>query len=82
MTTGLSLVLDLERLGPVATRIAAAAPKRTEPPSSLHRVGAAHPFARYLLRYGLAGASRINLLDGGISDPDGVVSGTGVTDQG
>ena len=67
VTTGLSSLIDLERLGPVAARIAAAAPKRTEPPSSLHRVGAAaHPFVRYLLRYGLAGASRINLLDGGL----------------
>jgi hypothetical protein len=66
VTTGLSSVIDLERLSPAAVRIAAAAPKRTEPPSSLHRVGAAHPFARYLLRYGLAGASRINLIDGGL----------------
>ena len=42
------------------------APERTETAGSLHRVGAAHPFARHLLRYGLAGASRINLLDGGL----------------
>jgi hypothetical protein len=42
VTTGLSSVIDLERLSPAAVRIAAAAPKRTEPPSSLHRVGAAH----------------------------------------
>src|SRR5450756_616089 len=40
VTTGLSLVLDLERLGPVATRIAAAAPKRTKPTSPLHRAEA------------------------------------------
>ena len=42
MTTGLSSVVDLERLGAVATRIAAAAPERTIPTGSLHRVGAAH----------------------------------------
>src|ERR1035441_4512139 len=43
------------------------APERTETAGSLHRVGAAHPFARHLLRYGLAGASRIkNLLDDGL----------------
>ena len=66
VTTGLSSVIDLERLGAVASRIAAATPKRTVPTSSLHRVGAAHPFARHVLRYGLAGASRINLLDGGL----------------
>jgi hypothetical protein len=42
VTTGLSSVIDLERLGAVATRIAAAVPKRTIPTSPLHRVGAAH----------------------------------------
>ena len=66
VTTGLSSVVDLERLGAVATRIAAAAPERTIPTGVLHRAGAAHPFARHLLRYGLAGASRINLIDGGL----------------
>jgi hypothetical protein len=66
VTTGLSSVIDLKRLGAVAAWIPAAAPKRTEPTGSLHRVGAAHPFARHLLRYGLAGASRINLIDGGL----------------
>src|ERR1035437_2371199 len=44
VTTGLSSVVDLERLGAVATRIAAAAPERTIPTGSLHRGGATHPF--------------------------------------
>ena len=66
LMTRLSSVIDLERLGPVAARIPAAAPKRTIPTGSLHRVEAAHPFARHLLRCALAGASRINLLDGGL----------------
>jgi len=39
VTTRLSLVIDLERLGPVATGIAAAAPKRTIPTSPLHHAG-------------------------------------------
>ena len=38
----MSLAVDLERLGVVATRIVAAAQKRTIPTGSLHRVGAAH----------------------------------------
>src|ERR1035437_8980702 len=42
VTTGLSSVVDLERLGAVATRIAAAAPERTIPTGSLHRGGATH----------------------------------------
>ena len=40
VTTGLSSVIDLERLDAVAGGIAAAAPKRTEPTGPLHRVGA------------------------------------------
>src|ERR1017187_4990863 len=42
VTTGLPLVIDLERLRPATLRISGAAPKRTIPTSSLHRVGATH----------------------------------------
>jgi hypothetical protein len=42
VTTGLSSVIDLERLGAAAARIPAAAPKRTIPTGSLHRGGATH----------------------------------------
>ena len=47
-----------------------------------HGAGAAHRFARTLLRCALAGRVALHLLDDGISDPDGVESGTGVTDRG
>ena len=42
VTTGLSVVIDLERLSSVATRIAATAPERTKPTSPLNHVGSAH----------------------------------------
>ena len=66
VTTGLSSVIDPERLDAVAGGTAAAAPDGTKTAGVPHRAGAAHPFASHLLRYGLAGASRINLLDGGL----------------
>src|ERR1035437_2383571 len=43
VTTGMSSVIDLERLDAVAGGIPAAAPKRTIPTGSVHRVRAAHP---------------------------------------